>query len=174
MEFKFTIIQPLWTTSAESSNWGGYIGIFFMFVVIIGFGVGAVYYAKWLKYGPKWKRFVSNTKKRFTGKLDKSGPKVQKGAVITNISTTEKLDANIETAKTPQELLEAQNAKISHDRQVKVLEQKLVTEAELAKEKQEDKAAALAEKQRYKDEVKTEKEAKKAEKSEKKAEKKKE
>ncbi len=150
MNTYFQEIAPL--AADNGIPWGGYFGLFFLFLLIIGFGVWLVFFSKWLKYGPVFKRFFRKMKAKITGKMDKSGPKIQKGAVISNEIQITKLDDEIIQAKTPQELLAAQNKKIHYEKEVQILEAKIVEDQEKAKAKEEEKLENQEIKQQLKDE----------------------
>jgi len=119
----------------ELYNTLNYFGLYMLMISIIILIIVVYFYAKWHIYGPKWRRFIANQKAKRNG--DK-GPKIKKGAVITPQEELEKLNEIENKAQTPQELLEAQNAKEEYEKRVRRLEEEL-KQKELEKQAKKNK-----------------------------------
>ena len=104
-------------TASKLPDWSNYLLIFLFFTTIIILVFVIIAFAKWLTWGPSWKRKWNNFLSKFSGKKPQDGVIVKGKEIIVDENYITEIEQKIDQAKTPQELLEFQIIKENHEKQ---------------------------------------------------------
>lgn len=125
--------------ASELSDGLNYFLIFFFFAMIIILVFCIIAFAKWLTWGPSWKRKWNKLIGKSSSKKGQEGVKVKGKEIIVDESYIIEIDEKIKKAETPQELLEHQISKEKHEKQKIKAENEIQEKENLKLEKLESK-----------------------------------
>lgn len=135
-----------------------------LLLLIIFLAIGIWLFAKWLTAGPWFKKKYNKLFKK--EKTAAEGIELVKGKVVIDSNYVDELENKIKNAETPQELLELQLLKESHEKE-KIRLEKEVADKEIAKldklQQKEDKNRIKAEMKQKQKEYKEKEKQRKAE-----------